>query len=72
MAEPPPHSSHAKPPAIPGWVKIFAVVAALVVLVFVVLLVTGGHRPRRHGASPPSPASIAWAAAYASSEGHHQ
>jgi hypothetical protein len=47
MAEPP-YSPDTKPPAMPRWVKVFAIVAVLVILLFVVLLITGGHRPRRH------------------------
>jgi hypothetical protein len=39
----------AKPPPVPGWVKVFAIVAVLVVLAFVVVLLTGGHGPSRHG-----------------------
>jgi hypothetical protein len=58
MAEPP-YSSDAKPPAVPRWVKVFGVVAALVVLLFVVLLITGGHGPRRHGAGGSIPPAFA-------------
>jgi hypothetical protein len=32
----------------PGWVKVFGIVALVVVVLFVVLLVTGGHGPSRH------------------------
>ena len=36
-------------PAAPRWVKVFAIVAAVVVLVFLVLLLTGNnHGPGRH------------------------
>ena len=37
------------PPRAPGWVKVFGIVAALVVLLFLILLLTGNnHRPGRH------------------------
>jgi hypothetical protein len=61
ISEPP--LSDATPPPIPRWVKVFAVVAALIVLLFVVLVITGGHRPRRHGADIPALASAALPAA---------
>jgi hypothetical protein len=32
----------------PLWVKVFGIVALLMVVLFVVLLVTGGHGPGRH------------------------
>jgi ABC-type transporter Mla subunit MlaD len=34
--------------SMPGWVKVFGIVALVVVVLFVVLLVTGGHGPGRH------------------------
>ena len=34
--------------SMPGWVKMFGIVALVVVVLFVVLLVTGGHGPGRH------------------------
>jgi ABC-type transporter Mla subunit MlaD len=34
--------------SMPGWVKVFGLVALVVVVLFVVLLVTGGHGPGRH------------------------
>lgn len=34
--------------SMPGWVKVFGIVALVVVVLFVVLLVTGGHGPDRH------------------------
>jgi hypothetical protein len=47
----------------PLWVKVFGVVALVVVFVFVVLLLAGrGHGPGRHtsasGDHPPSPANV--------------
>jgi hypothetical protein len=41
----------------PRWVKVFGIIALVVVLLFVVLLLTGGHRPGRHSAvghTPPA------------------
>ena len=38
-------------PGTPRWVKIFALVAALVVTVLVTLLLLGGHSPGRHAGS---------------------
>jgi ABC-type transporter Mla subunit MlaD len=32
----------------PGWVKVFGIVALVVAVLFVVVLVTGGHGPGRH------------------------
>jgi ABC-type transporter Mla subunit MlaD len=32
----------------PRWVKVFGIVALVVVVLFVVLLLTGGHDPGRH------------------------
>jgi len=45
MAELPPY------PGAPRWVKVFGIIALVVVLVFVILLFTrgpGGHGPDRH------------------------
>ena len=51
------------PPGTPRWVKVFGVIALVVLLLFVILLVTGrgGHGPARHtlsgdvaGQTPPS------------------
>lgn len=41
----------ASPPAMPGWVKVFGVIFLTVVLVFVIVMLTGGaggHGPGRH------------------------
>jgi hypothetical protein len=32
----------------PAWVKVFAVIAVIVAVAFVILLLTGGHGPARH------------------------
>jgi ABC-type transporter Mla subunit MlaD len=32
----------------PRWVKVFGIIALVVVLLFVILLLTGGHGPSRH------------------------
>jgi hypothetical protein len=58
MAEPPRYPESAdEPPALPDvepppgtplWVKVFGVIAVVVVLVFAILLLTGGHGPARH------------------------
>jgi hypothetical protein len=38
------------PPGTPRWVKVFGVIAAVLVVVFIVLLLFGGgHGPGRHG-----------------------
>jgi hypothetical protein len=43
----------------PRWVKVFGIVAVVVVLLFVVLLLTGGHGPGRHGAvAHTAPAAV--------------
>jgi hypothetical protein len=34
--------------ATPRWVKVFGVIAFVAVLLFVILLLTGGHGPGRH------------------------
>ena len=38
-------------PGTPTWVKVFAIVAGIVVVLFVVMLLAGRHGPSRHGAS---------------------
>jgi hypothetical protein len=43
-----PDTPESRPAPIPRWVKVFAVVAGLVVLIFLLLLITGGHGPGRH------------------------
>jgi hypothetical protein len=58
MTDPPPY------PGTPRWVKVFGIIAVVVVLLFVILLLTGGpgrHGPGRHipsgnagGGTPPS------------------
>lgn len=58
MAEPPRY------PGTPRWVKVFGIIALVVVLLFFILLFTkgpGGHGPGRHipwsgGQTPPSSA----------------
>ena len=35
-------------PGTPLWVKLFGLVALVVVVLFIVLLLTGGHGPGRH------------------------
>ena len=32
----------------PRWVRIFGIIAAIVILLIAILLLTGGHGPRRH------------------------
>jgi hypothetical protein len=36
------------PPGMPRWVKVSGIIVAVLVLLVVVLLVSGGHGPRRH------------------------
>ena len=62
MASPPaPHADVDAVPGMPRWVKVIAVVAALVVLVLVVGKLAGGnhgpgrHAPGGHGASITAP-----------------
>ncbi len=46
------------PPGAPRWVKVFGVIAAVVLVLFLVLLLTGGeHSPGRHfdGGEDPAP-----------------
>ena len=55
MAEPPPY------PGTPRWVKVFGIIAFVVVLLFVILLFTrgpGGHGPGRHTSSGGSVGQI--------------
>jgi hypothetical protein len=48
------HTHMANPPSYPGtprWVKVFGIIALVVILLFVILLFTrgpGGHGPGRH------------------------
>ncbi|MFU8802972.1 MAG: hypothetical protein ACNA8W_04095 [Bradymonadaceae bacterium] len=35
-------------PGMPRWVKVFGAVAFAVILIFVILMVTGGHGPGNH------------------------
>jgi ABC-type transporter Mla subunit MlaD len=54
VTEPPDPDTRAEEPiaGAPRWVKVFGIIALLVVLLFVVLLVTGrggDHGPGRHG-----------------------
>jgi ABC-type transporter Mla subunit MlaD len=50
----PPREPHSKRHTTPRWVKVFAFIAVVVVLLFVILLVAGGeHGPSRH--TLPSP-----------------
>ena len=54
MSEPPPDPDLGveEPVAgVPRWVKVFGLIALLVVVLLVVLLVTGGHGPGRHAGS---------------------
>ncbi len=45
----PPRYSDSTPPATPKWVKVFGIIALIVVVLFVVLLFTPGrHGPGRH------------------------
>ena len=48
MADPPHTSDDA---GTPRWVKVFAVVGAVVIVLIVVMLVAGGHGPGRHTGS---------------------
>jgi hypothetical protein len=42
-------ADHASPPGMPRWVKVAGIIlAVLVLLLVIVLLVSGGHGPRRH------------------------
>jgi hypothetical protein len=44
-----PHHPDPKPHATPRWVKMFGIIALVVILLFIVLLLFGGpHRPGRH------------------------
>ena len=47
MADPPGYPD-SKPPATPRWVKLFGIIALVVVLLFVLLLAGGHHGPGRH------------------------
>ena len=54
----PPRRPDSEPHATPRWVKVFGVIALVVILLFVVLLLAGGpHGPGRHmpgGDTPPA------------------
>jgi len=66
MADSPPYGDTGDGPALgsttgaPRWVKVFGVIALVLVLLVVILLLVGGHGPGRHTASgeaggqPPS------------------
>ncbi|MGI8408138.1 MAG: hypothetical protein ACR2L3_06475 [Actinomycetota bacterium] len=45
-----PSDTNPKPPAVPGWVKVLAIIATVVIVVMLVttLLGKGGHGPGRH------------------------
>jgi hypothetical protein len=64
----------ATPPRAPRWVKAFAVIAAIVVLLVAIMLLSGGkHRPGRHVGERPDAApraAVAQAVAPASDAGH--
>jgi hypothetical protein len=40
--------AEAKPPPRPRWVKVSAILAAVIVVLVVVLAIVGGHGPARH------------------------
>jgi hypothetical protein len=50
-----PSDRESRPPATPRWVKVFAVVAGVVIVLFLVLLLIGGHGPSRHGIRDQTP-----------------
>ena len=54
MAEPPASPDHGVEAGngTPRWVKVFGIIALIVALLFVVLLLIGGHGPGRHTGSP--------------------
>ena len=46
----------ASPPARPRWVRVFGIIAAVVVVAFVILLIAGGdHGPNRHSPGGGNP-----------------
>lgn len=47
----------------PRWVKVFGVIAVVVLVLVVIMLLAGGHNPGRHGGQSPWP----WRPASASS-----
>jgi hypothetical protein len=57
MAEPPASPDHdVDSTRTPRWVKVFGIIAVVVVLLFVIMLLTGGagrHGPERHTGSRP-------------------
>ena len=51
MAEPPPYPGDhtaAEPARTPRWVIVFGIIVLVLVALFVVMHITGGHGPRRH------------------------
>jgi hypothetical protein len=50
-----PQHERSEPPATPRWVKVFGIVAAVVILVVAFVLLTGGHGPGRHGIGSDAP-----------------
>lgn len=47
---------------IPGWVKVAGIITVVLVLIFVVLLLQGGHGPQQHIGSPGPRAASSFAA----------
>lgn len=45
------------PAGTPRWVKVFGAMALVVLLLFVILLVTGRHGPRRHASFDAGPST---------------
>jgi hypothetical protein len=39
------------PPGMPRWVKVSGIIVAVLILLIVALLLSGGHGPRRHASS---------------------
>jgi hypothetical protein len=71
MAEPPRHPETGDEPVVaqdfdpsagtPRWVKVFGLIAVVLVVLFVVLLVTGRHGPSRHSlgsGNDPAPSVV--------------
>ena len=59
MTNPPPYPSTGDGSGTPRWVKVSAIIALAVVLLFVVALLAGGHSPARHGGGQILPQLIA-------------